>query len=294
MLLLFSTFYTYDYFLFSRNESFVALRYLFEDEKVNVSLFEKYHHKIMMIWGEAIGIDTDFKKQLEKKYDFKRIVRGPRVCKDNQECKHYDEKELNSFLEKNQECLKQLFLGGSQTIGAGASSYNKTFVKLIHNKKYANISKKRCLLTINLSVSGWPLEKISNYYIKNFSNHKFDIIVLNTGVNNKEDTLLDPYQSFLKYSREQALNLVILEEAISPDFYFFQSGLKHLIINREAEKLNFKTYSLADYMKKETLKREGDIWWDMAHYTDYGHQLVADWLSEKMDNHYDYGQDKAL
>ncbi len=293
LILLMIIFYIFDFYIFSVRESFVTQKYLYSEEDVNVTLFESYHHKLIMVWGNLFGFDTDFKKQLDDTYFQKRISKGPIICKNLVKCDRAKKHEVIEVLTKNNDCHKQLFLGGSQTIGAGASSIERTFFYKVHFKKLSKIRDK-CLISLNLGASGWPLEKVFKDFKDNYSHLKFNIIVLNTGINNKSDTFLEPFKNFMLFASSKKLNLIVLEEAISYEFKFFEPGLKKLIIERESEKYNIPQYSLEKYMKTQTKNREGDIWWDMAHYTDYGHQLVADWLSEKMDNHYDYGQDKAL
>ena len=57
---------------------------------------------------------------------------------------------------------------------------------------------------------------------------------------------------------------------------------KHKIMRRLGNELGIETFSMHDFLRKDEIRRSGQIWWDYVHLSSYGQALVADWLLPKV------------
>lgn len=268
--------YLFDYYSGSQKDSFVTQRHLIDDQPVGVSLYEVYQFKIVMKWAAFMGLKPDFKKLLEKDYLKDPLYRGPVLCHNNSPCKPLRDKVVKREMAKHPACQRIVFLGGSQTIGAGASTVAKTFVAEFH-QQYFSKKNINCLMTINLGVSDYDIEEIKDYFIKEYQKERFDLLILNTRANDTDQSIIKPLEEFSSLMAKKKLPIVYLVEALSEEYEYWP-GSREKTIRETAKRYDAPVLPLHYFIEEKRLEAKGKIWWDIVHYTDYGHKLVADWL----------------
>lgn len=163
-----------------------------------------------------------------------------------------------------------LFIGSSQTWGAGASTSNKTFTSLIEEKLKGSLNDTN-IVVMNCGVSGTCSSEMYQSYISNWIKYNPILVVINNSFNDSDSVKFRAYlEYFASYNKKQNIKTIFMEE---PSNNGLEATKNHLIMRDVATKNNFLSIDLQSYI--ESYKDSGFIWWDAVHLTDYGQELFA-------------------
>ena len=175
-----------------------------------------------------------------------------------------------------------MFIGTSQTIGAGARDLDETFFARVHHHLRDALPHDNAVESFNVSVSGLQARELLSEYEGHYQGLHPNLVVINLS-----NTDVDPQsfstsmRRFLMLNQESGIKTLLIEEANS------REHTSHLLVNhRELEKLGAEfhvaVYSLHEYLNQPSIVARGALWWDPVHLTSYGHELVSDWLTPKL------------
>jgi len=176
---------------------------------------------------------------------------------------------------KSAPLYRVLFVGTSQTIGAGALTLEDTFFALVHRYLRDVTPGSIYLESINVSVSGSHSPLLLKEYDDNYLKFRPDIVVINLF-----GTAID---GFLKQNELYGIKTILLENANTSEKYDTDDLLSnHEALRRLAKRYNVPVYSLHNFLSQPTIAGSGALWWDYAHLTSYGQGVVGRWLAPKV------------
>ncbi len=280
-----SIFYVFDYYYLSKHAFFSESKYLLKRRNVNTSMLESLRYHTFDNWAKVVGAKADKKALMEKDYGtLKRIWEGPTLCSgSNSDCKKIDLENVELEVDKNKECYKILVLGTSQSIGAGASSIDTAIFSRFH-KILASKLKNRCLISLNISKSAGKLEWLYEDLTQNYNYINPDLMIVNISSNDNPESLEANLPNLINYILQKKIKTVFIEEANYVFYHGYDMGLreKHKILRKYLSETNFRLLPFHDYMIRQYSAGEGNIWWDVVHMTDYGHEIAAKWIYLKL------------
>ncbi len=186
-------------------------------------------------------------------------------------------KRIEEYPEKENKRI--MFIGSSQTWGAGASVENKTFFRVFEDLINSDSKKYEC---INTGMSGLISERAFYHYNSSWINLEPDIVVIILG--NNDDSQGDFYKNlerFVLLNRKENIETVFILE---PNSYNTSEHIveHHPVMRDVADKYNITLIDMHNYLleKYDT----GYVWWDYVHLTDYGQKVFAEKLYSETKN----------
>ncbi len=178
-----------------------------------VPSIESVRNTVFNFWYKFSGGEMITHRGVEDRgYPLARIFEGPIYCGiKNQTCQEGLPEKLNARKLKSTD-YRILFIGSSQTVGAGAEKLEDTF--FVHVHKY--LSLKIDVESINASVSGKSSGFLLNEYRNKYVQLKPDVVIINLS-NNDLSTLqfVDNMNEFLNLNQSAGIQTLFLEEANS-------------------------------------------------------------------------------
>ncbi len=171
-----------------------------------------------------------------------------------------------------------LFVGSSQTFGAGAAATSETFVRRIQERFDAEIppaSRYRC---INAGINGSDAKSLLPRYRDSWLSMNPDIVVFNLGANDCGLADIDReyppvLEEFVRLNEQRGITTMFVLEALS--WETAPNELEtHEAIRRVASAHGIKVVDTHGHLNR--LKDRGFLWWDHVHPTSFGHRLIAD------------------
>lgn len=199
------------------------------------------------------------------------------------EYKELTHKDIQQFYRKKEQSIRIGFIGTSQTEGSGADTYGDTFVSIIHNNLQRKIKSKQRLETFNFSVAGSNSTNLLNEYISYYSNLNLDLLIIALAINDDNyNSLVQNVSKMVSINQnKKSINLVVIEALdlkLSPTNYTAnQKALLNFV-----RKNNIPYHDLNSSINSDKNYDTGLIWWDLAHFTNYGHSLTAQILENKI------------
>ncbi|GAB4013523.1 MAG: hypothetical protein Fur0010_10460 [Bdellovibrio sp.] len=185
-------------------------------------------------------------------------------------------KNIQKQIEKKSDAPRILFLGGSQTWGAG-SRFNPPFAKQVcenYLKQY---------LCINAGISSAE----TNLFIENIEYFKSlhpKIVVLNFGTNDKQKDQLKENLSFLiKTFKAIDSKIYVITEPNSGEWidHFNHYHLDKLSAVKAAAQEE-KVFLIDAQSRIHEWQSQGILWWDFVHLTDFGQIKMAELISREI------------
>ncbi len=204
-----------------------------------------------------------------------------------------------SLAGKNIDTVRIFVIGGSQAWGSGAANSDSTFSKLLENEL---LGKGLPVQVINAATNAVGLQTITQSNKQLLPVFQPDIIIIDVGTNDSGarrmiqgiknqqrfvyERLMD-FESFVDFFQEQNVRVILNLEAMcaesyegfSPDTELYE-GLRKIAEDKEVS-------VIVPSIITEQIEKDYLLWWDIAHLTPYGHQLMAELLlpeTEKMVN----------
>lgn len=175
-----------------------------------------------------------------------------------------------------------LFVGSSQTWGAGAHKKNDIFTRLVEEKLNKLYNSEVTFECINVSIPSIQARQLYEYYEKEWINFNPNIVMINLSNSDyqtgEEDFALS-LEQFYRLSQSRGIKIVFILEANTIE-YAPNELPKHKIMRQVADKHNIPLLDLHQELKKKY--DYGILWWDIVHLTSFGHELAADFIYHEL------------
>jgi len=190
---------------------------------------------------------------------------------------------------------KIMFVGSSQTWGAGASKKEKSFPfvfeKVLNKtitdasdssdlgKNILGISSEQKIKIVDTGVSGTTSSELYEEYKNQWIKLKPKIVFINLSSNDftydvHPDAFEENILNFIKLNKENDIKTILLIEASSIELE--TENTFHNILRKIAQNEDINIIDINQYLAENDGR--GVIWWDFIHPTDYGHQLIAKYI----------------
>ncbi len=194
-----------------------------------------------------------------------------------------------------------VFIGSSQTWGAGATEEDKTIVstvcRLLNSDpslvslrtvdssmptvETSMVKRKENIECINTAISGVDSTELLKRYKLALADHLDpDMLVINLSNNdrNQPDEFALNLQKFKEASHANT-KIVFVQEANSAESS--KDVIKnHSIMKNIGDSLNISVIDLHNFLLTQNAK--GILWWDFVHLTDFGHEVAGKYLTTKI------------
>ncbi len=182
-----------------------------------------------------------------------------------------------------------LFMGGSQTWGAGATREEDVFIPIL--EEMLNEAARR-----NAAESGTEPTRFECINA-GFSAHKVmdlvplldellpsvrpDMVVLNVSSNDKGNShFAKPLRRLVRMSLEAGASVVFVLEANSLESLTRGLTARHAEMTEVASAFDLPVIDMHGYLA--SIRYAGFLWWDHVHLTDFGQRLMAERLLEEL------------
>ena len=182
--------------------------------------------------------------------------------------------------------VRILFMGGSQTWGAGAATEAQTFVAQIGARLVEAGHACDC---INAGINGATSSDQRTLYEREWMKFQPDLAVLNFGTNDKSvEELAKNVRYLLGINHRLGIQSIVVLEPIaieqpasdpctgSQDGVL--QGMKHDSVRQVAGEFAVPVVDMLSHLAQPDLYDSGFLWADDMHLSPYGHQLFADRL----------------
>jgi lysophospholipase L1-like esterase len=174
--------------------------------------------------------------------------------------------------------------GGSQTHGTGASDADHTFVSII-GRKLAETYPDRHPEVINAGMEGFNAQELLDSYRAHWTAYKPDVLVINTSSNDSFwevglDEFSHSIEDFLRLNASASVKTVFVLEPQSPENDRTRLDRYHAVLKQLGEKYDVPVIDLGAYLDR--YRDDGFLWWDFVHMTNYGQELVATYLTQRL------------
>ncbi len=191
--------------------------------------------------------------------------------------------EANKAIEGKMKGWKQtgktmiMFLGTSQTWGAGATTENMAFTERFC--QMANQNENLNVTCINTGISGINSDTIISYYQNLWIQHEPDICIINLSVNDAGNPRFAAnLERITDINRSSGITTVLIPEPIYGSVK--EITLNHKIIAYLAAKNQLPLIDVSVHLQKHA--DDGFLYWDFVHLTDFGHALFAEKLYQEI------------
>ena len=178
------------------------------------------------------------------------------------------------LMKKYDDKPKILFVGTSQTWGAGAENEDEDFVKIAEIDANREGNKYSF---INAGIAGVDSTMLFSYYERKWIISKPYIVALNVSNNDVHDSsaFRNNLNKFIRLNKSNNIRTIFILEANSPETEP-RSILLHPIMREIAKKEGIPIIDLNGYLAGKD--NSGLIWWDNVHLTTYGHELAGHFI----------------
>jgi lysophospholipase L1-like esterase len=282
--------YLVDYYFYSKRvpRDLAITRPLFSEERFRIPSFEQLRFSAFKAWYGLLGGETITHQGVaDRGYPLGRIFRGPIYCGPAKEACIEGMRPATAGRKSDKSTYRVLFIGSSQTVGAGAKDLEDTFFVRVHQYLSEAISPKFHLESVNLSVSGYRAEKLLRDFQSRYRDFPPDLVVINLSFNDgrSAENFFTAMTEFLDFNETAGIKTILLEEAYStetdPPRGLFAN---HQVLRRLGRKYRVPVLPLHDFLSESAKLGNGRLWWDQVHLTSYGQELTADWLAPQILN----------
>lgn len=173
------------------------------------------------------------------------------------------EKEKNSF--------KIMFIGTSQTWGAGATTEENTFVrvfeKIVHEK-----NDSLPVLCINNGISGINSTELLKLYADSWVYSKPDFCIIDLSCNDgNPEEFRQNLEKFVQINNTNKISTIFILEPMTNETQ--ELYLNHNVMREVAESYKLQAVDMQSFITKHI--DDGYLYWDRVHLTDFGQKIFA-------------------
>jgi lysophospholipase L1-like esterase len=271
--------YSFDFLIYSAYppESSALTRLLSADELRNKRDFEEYRHELFASIFKLFGGEKITLESIETRgYPVERHWQGPILCLSGEkQCQIYSSFDDTGLAQG--ENLRAVFIGTSQTVGAGASELHQSFfTRLFLSSQNDGVLSEFDFL--NLSISGKTSTQLFEKFYQYSEIYRPGLIVLNLGFNDRDsDLFIQNLSTFLNFVDGMNMPVFLVQEAISKTSSIEQSHFvtNHQTILQLAKQFDHTVVPLHKEIGRLEYSSFAPLWWDFIHFNDLGHKKVA-------------------
>ena len=283
--------YLFDYYFYSKlipRDSGIT-RPLFREVGFSLPSFERLRFITFESWYGLSGGETISHQGVDSRgYPARRIFQGPIYCGPTKDaCVEGMPPTTNVGKSDNSQGHRVLFIGSSQTVGAGARGLEDTFFVRVHHYLSEAISPKFRLESLNLSVSGYRAADLLSEYKSRYRDFQPDLVVINLSNNDgrSPESFAAAMTGFLDFNAAAGIKTILVEEAnsseMAPGKNLFAN---HRVLRQLGEKYGVPVLPLHGFLSESAKLGNGTLWWDQVHLTSYGQEVTARWLAPQVLN----------
>ena len=173
-----------------------------------------------------------------------------------------------------------LFIGTSQTWGAGASKPSMTYPAQVE-KNLRKCFSDSAITVINTGISGSKSNELFSLYTNEWSKYSPLLTIIDLSTNDLDTTLFkETIDKFIRMNNANNIKTMLIAEPNSYNWHFLTA--KHDIMKAEGKKYKVQVFDMQSYL--DSCSETGFLWWDAFHCTDYGYRLFADRITPEIEN----------
>jgi lysophospholipase L1-like esterase len=176
--------------------------------------------------------------------------------------------------------LRILFLGSSQTWGAGAARASETFVAVLERLLNAEADSGRRYECVNAGISAVDSRLLADLYEHEWLGLRPRLVVVDLSNNDGDASLFGlNLERIVKLSRANGVTPLLVLEPNSPEER--KASLdelleRHAVMRRVGERLDVPVFDMQARLIAE--QDRGFLFWDSVHMTSFGQRLFAEAL----------------
>lgn len=190
---------------------------------------------------------------------------------------------VKSKTQKPSKKLRLLYLGTSQTAGAGADLLQNTFFVRTHQILQKQFDGR--VESLNLAESASKLGEQEAVFDQVYELYKPDLVILNFSVNDDELSLRAGWPGFLQKLKAKGIRVVVVKEATRVDRGALEESpmnRKYQLTEMAATQAGVFFFPLHDYMNSPEVISKGMLWIDFVHLSSLGQKYAAQWLAVQL------------
>ncbi|MGZ3690946.1 MAG: SGNH/GDSL hydrolase family protein [Pseudobdellovibrio sp.] len=187
----------------------------------------------------------------------------------------------SELAELGQNTFRIAFMGSSQTYGAGALSQEQAFPSLIMQKAI-NLRRKK-YSGFNFSSPGEDSGQMLERYREILKYWQPKVLIVNLANNDKDiKAYRENLEEILKLNKSKNILTVLIKEP--NDLEIDQDALKNKyeVLDAVGQQYGAPVLDLNSYVNSAEVYDKGILWWDVVHFDQAGHHLVAEWLFKNL------------
>lgn len=216
-------------------------------------------------------------------YPHDRIARGPFYCGINgsSQCQATQEKEIFSQSHQQNRLYRIIFIGTSQTAGAGATTLQETFFAKSYQWLRKKIPADIALEQINISASGVESSVLLQDYQAHYLNLNPDLVVINLATNDAfmSDVFEKNMRAFLDLNKAASIKTLLIQEPNCSERLDPLPIRNYDVLQALAKEYRVSLIPMNSYFQELNSHNSGHLWWDIVHLTNYGQEAFAQRLN---------------
>ncbi len=178
-------------------------------------------------------------------------------------------------LDKSTDSYRVLFIGSSQTWGAGALHPQDPFVKRLEDRFNRESNGKTSYEFINSGISGERVARLLKPYSEEWIHWNPKIVLINLSNNDTDTEKFAKYlPKFVQLNESKKIKTILILEANSLEQTRDFLATNHQTMKKVAAEYHLPVIDLHQCLLENY--DSGFLWWDFVHPTSYGHALAAD------------------
>ena len=174
-----------------------------------------------------------------------------------------------------------LFLGASQTWGAGAARDEEVWVRRLEELLNRSAPRGVVFECVNAGVSSLRSHHLRAAFRDRWADLEPWAVILNQATNDRRPEELESnLEAIVERARAGGARVVLLLEPNAPEWPSGGLGPKHAAVRRLAERRGVPLIDLQSALEER--QDAGFLWWDIVHLTSFGQRLVADVLHREL------------
>ncbi|MCP4121491.1 MAG: SGNH/GDSL hydrolase family protein [Bacteroidetes bacterium] len=171
-----------------------------------------------------------------------------------------------------------LFIGSSQTWGAGASAEDKLLTNLIV-RNLQKMEGSAQLKAVNAGISATYSRFLYETWMPHYDVLQPDIVIMNFGINDFDLEVFRDYMiRFIKLHRSYGIPTVFVQEPTKFGYPFIDE--KHKVLADVGREFDIPVIPMHSYIQEEI--ENGWLWWDPSHLSDFGQLLFAEYFVQAL------------